>query len=152
MRFVPASVANTVVAVVSVAGTAALTPTRVAAQAQVQTQEQTLTSLPAGAKITVMQGTPSTGPSTMLMTLPAGYAVALHRHPTDESIVVRSGTYIITYGAVVQTLSAGQSATIKANTVHSERAQGPTVIEVQSAGAFKITYVPTTTTPKAVTP
>jgi len=148
MRF--ASVVTTGVLAALVASTSALTPSRAMAQ---QTGGPTsLTSLPAGAKIEVMQGTPATGPSTMLMTLPDAYVIALHRHPTDESVTVRSGTYIITYGAVVQTLSAGQSATIKANTVHSERAQGPTVIEVQSAGAYGITYVPSTTTPKAVTP
>ena len=111
-----------------------------------------MSALPTGAKITVMQGKPETGPSTMLMSLPAGYVVALHRHPTDESVLVRSGTYIIKYGTAEQTLSAGQKATIKANVLHSERAVGPTVIEVQSAGVYSIIYVPSTTTPKAVTP
>jgi quercetin dioxygenase-like cupin family protein len=131
------------------ASTAALAPNRLAAQETgAMSTESTLKSLPTGAKITVTQGTLATGPSTMVMTLPDRYMVALHRHPTDESVIVRSGTYIITYGAVQQTLSAGQKATIKANTAHSERAQGPTVVEVESAGAFGITYVPTTTTPK----
>jgi quercetin dioxygenase-like cupin family protein len=105
-------------------------------------------SLPTGAKIEVMQGTPATGPSTIMMTLPAGYVVAMHRHPTDESILVRSGTYIIKYGNSEQTLSAGQRGTIKANMLHSERAQGPTVIEIESTGPYAIMYAPKGAAPK----
>jgi quercetin dioxygenase-like cupin family protein len=131
---------------------AALVASASALAAQQETTEQSLKGLPTGAKITVTQGTPATGPSTMQMALPDGYVVALHRHPTDESVLVISGTYIITYGNSAQTLGAGQKTTIKANAIHSERAQGPTVIEVTSPAAFKIIYVPSTTTPKAVTP
>ena len=131
---------------------AALVASASALAAQQETTEQSLKGLPTGAKITVMQGTPATGPSTVQMALPDGYVVALHRHPTDESVLVISGTYVITYGNSAQTLGAGQKTTIKANAIHSERAQGPTVIEVTSPAAFKIIYVPSTTTPKAVTP
>jgi quercetin dioxygenase-like cupin family protein len=133
-------------------GGVALVASASALAAQQETTDQSVNALPNGAKISVTQGTPASGPSTMQMTLPDGYAVALHRHPTDESILVVSGTYIITYGTMATTLNAGQRATIKANAIHSERAQGPTVIEVKSAGAFKIIYVPATTTPKAVSP
>jgi quercetin dioxygenase-like cupin family protein len=97
-------------------------------------------SLPTGATITVMQGTPATGPSTMRMELPDGYIIATHRHPTDEMVTVISGTYIIKYGAVATTISAGQSSTIKAKQWHNEQAEGPTVVEVQYAGPFAIKY------------
>ncbi|HWZ57844.1 MAG TPA: cupin domain-containing protein [Gemmatimonadaceae bacterium] len=107
--------------------------------------------LPTGAGLAVMQGSPATGPSTVKMTLPDGYLIALHRHPTDETILVRSGTYIIKYGNSEQTLGAGQRATIKANLLHSERCQGPTVIEVESTGAYGIEYAPKAAAPKIKT-
>jgi quercetin dioxygenase-like cupin family protein len=127
---------------------ATLAPTR----AHAQDMSSSDMGLPAGAKITVMQGKPASEASTMRMTLPAGYIVALHRHPNDEMVTVISGTYIVTYGAVATTLSTGQSTTIKANSLHTERTQEPTVIEVRWAGPYAIVYAPKDSTPNAAKP
>jgi len=104
-----------------------------------------LAALPTGATVTVVSGTPATGPSTIAMAMPAGYAIQAHRHPTDESVTVTIGTYVITTGTApsttTHTLTTGQTFVIPANTVHTEHAVGATTVHVTSAGAFAITYV-----------
>jgi quercetin dioxygenase-like cupin family protein len=134
--------------VASLTSAATLMPTH----AWAQDTSSSWVGLPTGATLTVTQGNPQTGPSTMRMTMPAGYVVAMHRHPTDESVTVISGTYIVTYGAVATTLTAGQSTTIKGGDLHSERTEGPTVIEVRSVGPYGIVYTKGGKPPKAVTP
>jgi len=104
-----------------------------------------LAALPAGATVTVISGVPATGPSTIALAVPAGYAISAHRHPTDESVTVTNGTYVITTGTApattTHTLATGQSFVIPANTAHTEHAVGPTTVRVTSPGAFAITYV-----------
>ena len=49
--------------------------------------------VPPGAQIAVLAGNPmANGPYTVRLKFPAGYAVAAHSHPTDENVVVVSGT------------------------------------------------------------
>jgi quercetin dioxygenase-like cupin family protein len=127
--------------------------TMMSARVQAQDTSSSSMGLPTGGKIHVMQGNPKAGPSTIRMTLPDGYVVALHRHPGDQTITVVSGTFVVTYGTMATTLASGQSTTIKANTLHTEQAQGPTVIEVQSAGPYGIVYAPkSSASPQAAKP
>src|SRR6187401_1373243 len=50
-------------------------------------------SLPAGAKIVVLDGDPGKpGPFTIRLQAPAGYKIPAHTHPTAEHITVISGT------------------------------------------------------------
>ena len=56
--------------------------------------------LPAGAKIAVVKGDPSkAGEFTVLVKMPANYAVPPHHHPTDEVVrVMGAGTLVLRNG------------------------------------------------------
>src|ERR1043166_9909593 len=50
-------------------------------------------SLPAGAKLAVLEGDPGKeGFFTIRLQMPAGYKIPAHTHPTDEHVTVISGT------------------------------------------------------------
>src|SRR6185503_17885391 len=56
-------------------------------------------SLPPGAELAVLSGDPSkAGSFTMRVKFPAGYKVPPHWHPTDENVVVISGTMLLGAG------------------------------------------------------
>jgi quercetin dioxygenase-like cupin family protein len=53
--------------------------------------------IPAGAQIAVLSGDPTKSvPYAVRLKFPAGYAIAAHSHPTDENVVVTSGS--VTFG------------------------------------------------------
>src|SRR5688572_13416915 len=56
-------------------------------------------SLPAGAKVSVMEGDPAReGLFTLRLSMPDGYKIAPHSHPAVEHITVISGTFHIGMG------------------------------------------------------
>ena len=56
-------------------------------------------TLPAGARIAVLEGDPSkTGPYTIRFQVPDGYKVMPHWHPTSEHLTVISGTFHVATG------------------------------------------------------
>jgi len=98
----------------------------------------------------VVSGDPGkAGPFTVQLSIPSGYRIAPHWHPTDEHIVVKQGTFLLGMGdtlskATMKTMKAlkvGESADAKANMHHYAMARGRTLVEVSAQGPFVLTYV-----------
>jgi len=102
---------------------------------------------PRGATMAVVSGDPSkAGPFVVHLSMPSGYRIAPHFHPTDEHVTVRSGTLRVGMGDAIdlkaaKTLTAGQSVDMKANMHHFGVTKGHTVVEVSAQGPFAMTYV-----------
>ena len=81
--------------------------------------------IPAGAQIAVLSGDPGKAvPYAVRLKFPAGYAIAAHSHPTDENVVVTSGSLTfgmgdkLTKGAGNKALATGGYALMPANMNH----------------------------------
>jgi quercetin dioxygenase-like cupin family protein len=102
---------------------------------------------PRGARMAVVSGDPTkSGPFEVEFSFPNRYKVPPHFHPTDESVTVKSGTFLYAMGDTfdatkLQTMKPGQSGTIAANMHHYAQARGKTVVSVSSTGPFAMTYV-----------
>ena len=102
---------------------------------------------PAGAKMAVLQGDPSKpGPFTVRLELPDGYRVQPHYHPTDESLTIISGTFLLGMGDTLDAVRAtvlktGEFGFVEANMHHYAIARGRTVVQVHAMGPFVLTYV-----------
>jgi ketosteroid isomerase-like protein len=103
--------------------------------------------LPAGAKMAVVSGDPSkAGPYVVRLQMPAGYTIAPHWHPTDESVTVLSGTLGLGMGdtldkTAAQDLGTGGFANMPAQMHHYAIAKGATTVQIHGMGPFAITYV-----------
>lgn len=95
----------------------------------------------------VLQGDPSKPAFfTLRLEFPDGYRLAPHWHPTDESITVINGTFLIGMGdtldaAKVSPLPTGGFVFAGANQHHYAIAQGRTVVQINGMGPFTLTYV-----------
>jgi quercetin dioxygenase-like cupin family protein len=104
-------------------------------------------ALPAGAQAAILDGDPSKpGPFAIRMKVPDGYTVPPHWHPTDENLVILSGTLSMGVGdkfdeASMHALTAGGYTKMPAKTRHYVRAKGETTFQVYGTGPFTITYV-----------
>jgi quercetin dioxygenase-like cupin family protein len=103
--------------------------------------------LPPGALIAVVSGDP-TGPgeSTLQLSMPNGYRIPPHSHPSYEHVEVREGTLLVGMGdrldpKQTRALAAGDSATAPAGMHHFSIAKGRTVLSVTFIGPYTITYV-----------
>jgi quercetin dioxygenase-like cupin family protein len=102
---------------------------------------------PKGAKMAVVSGDPAkAAPFTVEIALPSGYRIPPHFHPTDESIEVKKGTFLVGMGdsldvAKAKPMKAGAKADMPANMHHYAVAKGATVVSVTSTGPFAMTYV-----------
>lgn len=102
---------------------------------------------PAGAKMAVMQGDPSSSNLfTVRLDLPKGYRIAPHFHPTDEHITVISGTFLVGMGDAIDAkhtmaLTAGGFATAPAGKHHYAIARTHAIVQVHAIGPFQLTYV-----------
>lgn len=103
--------------------------------------------LPPGALIAVVSGDP-TGPgeSTLLVSMPNGYRIPPHFHPSYEHVEVREGTLLVGTGDALdpkrtQMLATGDSATAPAGMHHFSIASGRTVASVTFTGPYTITYL-----------
>ena len=100
-----------------------------------------------GAGFAVLQGNPgASGEFTIRLSLPSGYIIAPHWHPTDENVTVVSGTLLVGMGdeidrAGATQLNAGGFITAPANMHHYAIAVGKTVLQVHGTGPFAITYI-----------
>ena len=80
-------------------------------------------SFPAGANMAVVSGDPSKpGLFTIRLSMPDGYRIPPHFHPTDEAVEVTAGTFSFGMGdafdaAKMQTLTVGQKGALPANPV-----------------------------------
>ncbi len=106
--------------------------------------------LPAGAKIAVLAGNPTLAePYTVRLKFPAHYQIPSHSHPTDENIVVVSGSLTFGMGdklsqnaAENKALSSGGFALMPAHMNHFAYAGAePTVIVLYGQGPVEFKYV-----------
>jgi quercetin dioxygenase-like cupin family protein len=94
--------------------------------------------LPAGARFAVVSGDPGKpGPYAIQLSLPNGYTVPPHWHPTDEHVTVKSGHFRYGLGDTIdkkamKSLRPGQSGNLPANMHHYAMARGKTVIAVNA--------------------
>jgi quercetin dioxygenase-like cupin family protein len=103
--------------------------------------------LPHGALIAIVSGDPTgTGRSTLQLSMPNGYRIPPHFHPSYEHVEVKEGTLLVGMGDRLdprrtQPLAAGDSATAPAGMHHFSIAKGRTVLSVTFMGPYTITYV-----------
>ena len=104
-------------------------------------------SLPAGAKVAVLEGDPSKdGFFTMRLLLPDGYRVAPHWHPKVERLTIISGTLNLGTGdrfdaAATKALPAGTYSSMPPKMTHFAWATGETVLQLSSIGPWQVIYV-----------
>src|SRR6476660_2906794 len=103
--------------------------------------------LPAGVKLAVLEGDPGKpGPFAVRLSMPNGYKIPPHNHPTTEHVTVSSGQFHLGMGDTFDaskgtTLPAGSFGYLPAQMNHYAWAKGPTVVQVHGEGPFAITYV-----------
>jgi hypothetical protein len=104
-------------------------------------------ALPPGAQMAVIDGDPgSSGPFVIRLKVPDGYTVPPHWHPTDESVTVIEGTFLVGMGdqfseSSLKSLGAGSFAKMPQRMNHYASVQGATTIQIEGMGPFAITYV-----------
>jgi len=104
-------------------------------------------SLPPGAQMAVLDGDPGKpAPFVIRAKFPDGYKVMPHYHPTDESVTVLSGTFMVGMGdtwndSSMTTLKAGDFAKMPKLMHHYAGGKGETIIQIHGTGPFAITYV-----------
>jgi len=102
---------------------------------------------PEGAKMAVVKGDPAKAAMfTVELSMPNGYKIAPHYHPTAETVRVKKGTFLVGMGdsldlSKAKTMKAGAKGTIKAQQHHYAAAKGATVVSVTAMGPFAMTYV-----------
>jgi quercetin dioxygenase-like cupin family protein len=106
--------------------------------------------LPGGAQIAVLAGDPTRPlPYTIRLKFPAHYAIPAHSHPTDEHVVVVSGSLTFGMGERLskdsganKTLTAGGFALMPANMNHyAYTAKEETTIILYGQGPVEFKYV-----------
>jgi quercetin dioxygenase-like cupin family protein len=113
---------------------------------------------PAGARFAVLQGDPGrAGVYTVRLSMPPGYVIRPHFHPTDEHVTVLSGTLILGMGDSIRTkgataLTSGGFITAAGQAHHFAMARGRTVVQVHGEGPFAITYVNPKDDPRGAPP
>ena len=106
-------------------------------------------ALPPGAQIAVLAGDPSKAtPFTIRLKFPANYAIPAHTHPTDEHVVIVSGSLTFGMGdklaknaAGNKTLGVGGFALMPANMNHFAYTTKGTSIVVYGQGPVEFKYV-----------
>jgi len=104
---------------------------------------------PPGAEMAVLQGDPSVPGAifTVRLRFPNRYIIPAHFHPTDESVTVIRGTFLVGIGdvfdrdAFLPPLHRGDFITAPANVNHFAQARGRTEVQVHAIGPFEMTYV-----------
>ncbi|MBP2648369.1 MAG: anti-ECFsigma factor, ChrR [Gemmatimonadetes bacterium] len=102
---------------------------------------------PAGAQMAVVSGDPGkAAPFVIELSMPSGYRIPPHFHPTDEKVTVDKGTFLVGMGetfdkAKTKPMAVGATGEIKAGMAHFAMAQGATVVTVSAMGPFAMTYV-----------
>jgi quercetin dioxygenase-like cupin family protein len=103
--------------------------------------------LPPGALIAVVSGDPTAhGDFTLLVSMPDGYRLPPHFHPSHEHVEIKEGTLLVGVGDVLdpkrtQALVAGDTATAPEGVRHFSIARGRTVVSATFKGPYTITYL-----------
>ena len=101
----------------------------------------------AGAKMAVLQGDPSkAGEYTVRLKAGDGYKIMPHSHPTDETVTVMKGTFVVGMGekwdaSVAKPIATGATGKVPAKMAHFAEAKGATLIQIAGTGPFAMTYV-----------
>lgn len=104
-------------------------------------------SLPAGAKVAVIEGDPKSGGAfTMRIKFPANYMIAPHWHPADEHVTVLEGSFYMGLGEkydekTAQELPASGFAVMNTGTRHFAFTRNGCIVQVHGVGPWGITYV-----------
>jgi quercetin dioxygenase-like cupin family protein len=104
-------------------------------------------SLPAGAKMSVLEGDPTQdGFFTMRIKVPAGYKVPPHWHPAYERVTVLSGRFHIGLGesfdeSKTRALGPGGFFSFPPKTAHFAMTSEETVVQLSTIGPWQLTYV-----------
>jgi quercetin dioxygenase-like cupin family protein len=102
---------------------------------------------PAGAKMAVVSGDPGKADMfTIQLSMPDGYRIPPHFHPTDEDVKVMKGTLLVGKGDTLDlskanAIKAGGTGKVPATMHHYAAAEGATQISVTAMGPFALTYV-----------
>jgi quercetin dioxygenase-like cupin family protein len=102
---------------------------------------------PKGAQMAVVSGDPSkAGEFVIELSMPAGYKIPPHFHPTDETVQVKKGTFLVGMGDTLDVKSTkpmkvGDKGTIMAQMHHFAATRGATIVSVTAMGPFAMTYV-----------
>lgn len=103
-------------------------------------------SLPPGAQLAVLDGDPTKpGLFVIRAKFPDGYKVPPHSHPSDEHVVIVSGSLRAGSGgkwddASMHTLTTGSYVKMVKRMNHYVQAQGETVVQITAMGPFQVTY------------
>jgi hypothetical protein len=104
-------------------------------------------SLPAGAKLAVLEGDPGKAQAfTVRLRVPDGYKVAPHWHPTTEHVTVISGTFHIGEGDTFDdtkgtTLGPGSFGYVGPKMHHYAWFTGDSEIQIHGIGPFALHYI-----------
>jgi quercetin dioxygenase-like cupin family protein len=102
---------------------------------------------PTGARMAVVSGDPSkAAPFVVQLSMPAGYKIPPHFHPTDEVVQVKKGTFLVGMGdtfdaAKTKPMKVGEKGTVPAQMHHFAMAKVATTVSVSAMGPFAMTYV-----------
>ena len=102
---------------------------------------------PKGARMAVVSGDPSkAGQFVIELSMPGGYKIRPHFHPTDEIVQVKKGTFLVGMGdtfdvAKANAMKVGAKGTVPAQMHHYAQAKGATIVSVTAQGPFAMTYV-----------
>ena len=102
---------------------------------------------PKGAQMAVVSGDPGkTGQFVIELSMPDGYTIAPHFHPTDEVVQVKKGTFLVGMGDTfdvgkTNSMKVGDKGTVPAQMHHFATAKGATIVSVTAMGPFGMTYV-----------
>ena len=113
-------------------------------------------AFPSGAKMAVVSGDPSkAAPFTVELSMPDGYRIPPHFHPTDETVEVKDGTFLVGMGDTLDvsktdTMKVGAKGSLPAKAHHYAVARGAVVVSVTSMGPFAMTYVNPADDPRGV--
>lgn len=116
-------------------------------------------TLPAGAKVAVLEGDPSAPNAlfTIRLKMPNGYKIPPHFHPADEHVTVISGTLNMGMGdafdkKATTALTAGSFGVMPKGHHHFAWAKGETVVQLHGVGPWGITYVNPADDPRSAKP
>ena len=103
--------------------------------------------LPPGSKSAVLYGDPAKpGLFIIRASLPGGYQIPAHSHPSDETVTVVSGTFLMGMGdkldpAKAKPLPQGGFAMMPAGTNHFAIAKTAAVVQIAAMGPLQFNYV-----------
>lgn len=103
--------------------------------------------LPAGAKLTVLQGDPSKEePFVVRLEFPADYKIPAHWHPTTENVTVLRGNLYLGAGQKLDETNAtvintGGFASLPAKSAHFAFTKEGCTVQIHAMGPFVINYI-----------